>query len=198
MKPRILLLGCVAVGAAISARVLFAAPAHLNRSPGASSREAGAMLAPGGPGRFRFLAQQTSNRCDLSPVALRRMAARLRLQGSCCSSMDFASYRLQVCALRTYRAIRAIPADPYDIPVSLAKRLLAYDTAIRLAPAQARMYRQAMRLSSEKGPCCCHCWRWEAFAGLSKHLIAQQLWGARQVARVIDLIDGCGGRVQLA
>lgn len=119
-----------------------------------------APLRDGSTSKFRFLAGQTSNRCNLQPGALVALPARMRLQGSCCAPMDLAAYQKQVRGLRTYRRTAEIPSDPYDVPVSLAKRLLAYDRAIHLTPGQAWVYRQAMRMSHQKGPCCCRCWRW--------------------------------------
>jgi hypothetical protein len=143
--------------------------------------------------RFAFLARRTTNSCGLEPAVLERMPGRMRLQGSCCFPMNEAAYQSQVRRLRAYATIPQIPADPYDVPVTLAKRLLSYDRAIRLGPGQARTYSRAMRISTLKGPCCCHCWRWEAFRGLSRYLIADRRWGAPQLARVIDLLEGCGG-----
>jgi hypothetical protein len=105
--------------------------------------------------------------------------------------MDLAAYKSQVQGLRAYESISAIPRDPYDVPVSLAKRLLAYDRTIRLSPSQAQTYSRAMRMSREKGPCCCRCWRWYAFRGLSKHLIADLSWRPPSIAAVIDLVEGC-------
>lgn len=152
-----------------------------------------APLRDGSTSKFRFLAGQTSNRCNLQPGALVALPARMRLQGSCCSPMDLAAYQKQVRGLRTYRRTAEIPSDPYDVPVSLAKRLLAYDRAIHLTPGQAWVYRQAMRMSHQKGPCCCRCWRWYAFRGLAKQLIAGRGRRTGQVARIIDLVEGCGG-----
>jgi len=117
----------------------------------------------------------------------------MRLQGSCCFPMNLAAYRSQVRGLRAYASVPQIPADPYDVPVSLAKRMLAYDRTVHLTLAQARVYARAMRMSREKGPCCCRCWRWNAFRGLSEHLIADLQWRSGAVAEVIDLVEGCGG-----
>ena len=117
----------------------------------------------------------------------------MRLQGSCCFPMDLAAYRSQVRGLRADRAIPQIPPDPYDVPVSLAKRLLAYDRGTHLTRAQARTYWQAMRSSRLKGPCCC-CWRWYTFRGLSRYLIAERGWRAPAIAKLVDLLEGCGGR----
>ena len=147
---------------------------------------------------FAFLARQTSNSCGLEPTALATMPDRMRLQGSCCFPMNRAAYRGQVRGLRAYSNISAIPQDPYDVPISLAKRLLDYDQTIRLNPAGARTYARAMRMSSTKGPCCCGCWRWYAFRGLSKYLIADLAWRPAAVAAVIDLVEGCGGPTETA
>ncbi len=38
-----------------------------------------------------------------------------RLQGSCCSAMDFHRYTEQVEGLKKYSHINKIPSDPYDI-----------------------------------------------------------------------------------
>jgi len=162
-------------------------------NPRPAPAQANATAAAGSATRFSFLARQTSNSCGLEPTALERMPDSRHLQGSCCSPMSLSAYRSQVRGLRAYASVPQIPADPYDIQVSLAKRLLAYDRTIRLDPAQSRVYTRAMRMSREKGPCCCHCWRWNAFRGLSKHLIADVGWRPRAVAAVIDLVEGCGG-----
>ena len=49
------------------------------------------------------------------------MADTARIQGSCCGPMDFHKYQEQVEGLKKYADIPQIPADPYDVPVSLAK-----------------------------------------------------------------------------
>lgn len=148
--------------------------------------------------RFAFLARQTSNSCGLEPSALLAMPNAMRLQGSCCFPMNRAAYAGQLQGLRSYSDLRAIPQDPYDVPVALAKRLLAYDQTIRLSPDQVLTYTRAMRMSSTKGPCCCHCWRWYAFRGLSKYLIADLGWHSPAVAAVISLLEGCGGPAEKA
>jgi len=50
-----------------------------------------------------------------------------------------------------------------------------------------------MRMSPEHGPCCCQCWRWNAFRGLSKYLIHERQWPAARLGRLIGALDGCGG-----
>ena len=107
--------------------------------------------------------------------------------------MDFGRYTRQVRSLKRYAAVADIPADPYDIQVTLAKRLIAYDHSITLSQGQEAVYRKATTLADEHGPCCCHCWRWSAFAGQAKELIAKRRYTAVQIAKVWDLEDGCGG-----
>lgn len=191
-----LLTGLVVSGAIVAAALglggrTSAGGSRISSLPRASG--ASASGSDGGSAKFAFLARQTSNSCGLQPNALARMSSRLRLQGSCCFPMNAAAYRSQVRGLRAYRAVSVIPRDPYDVPVSLAKRLLAYDRAIRLSPIEAQTYSKAMRISQLKGPCCCNCWRWYAFRGLSKHLIADLTWRPAAIAALVDLLEGCGG-----
>jgi hypothetical protein len=153
-----------------------------------------AHAAPGTKAAFTYLAAQTSNNCSLQPATVKSYPNNARIQGSCCSPMDWDRYREQVRDLRRYRAIAAIPADPYDVSAVLAKTLFAYRDAIHLTAAQQRVYGRAMAITPEKGPCCCKCWRWHAFAGLSNYLIARKYFSAQEVARVITLVDGCGGK----
>jgi hypothetical protein len=167
-----------------------------HRSTRTAPKLAAASEAPATAGtaaRFAFLSKQTSNSCGLEPAALARMPDRMRLQGSCCFPMAFSRYRSQVSRLVADRRIRQIPRDPHDVRVSQAKRLLSYERTIRLSAGQERTYRRAMRMSSLKGPCCCHCWRWDAFRGLSEYLIADRGWPAARIARLTELLEGCGG-----
>ena len=143
--------------------------------------------------RFAMLARQTSNRCDLQAREIVAMTDDQRLQGACCSHMEREAYRRQVDWLRRYRDVPLIPHDPYDIPASFAKRLLRA-RAIPLSTEQRQTYRRAMSMSREKGPCCCHCWRWEAFRGLSRYLITRRQWSADRLAMLVQALDGCGGR----
>jgi len=121
------------------------------------------------------------------------MSDGARIQGSCCSAMDFASYQEQVEGLKKYADTPQIPADPYDVPVSLAKQLFEYQRTITLTSDQQAIYDQATQMADEKGPCCCKCWRWIAFEGQAKYLISQLHWSAKDIASVWDLEDGCGG-----
>jgi hypothetical protein len=150
-------------------------------------------LVAGSPAAFTYLAAQRSNRCSVQAREILTLPDRQHLRGSCCTAMDPTSYRRQVQALARFRAEPQIPRDPYDIRVRLAKRLLRYQTRIGLTTAQQRTHAQAMRRSPERGPCCCHCWRWETMAGLSKYLIAVRHWRAPALATLIGDLDGCGG-----
>ncbi len=152
-----------------------------------------APAGPGSPERFAVLSRASSNQCGLLSSALSRLARNGRLQGSCCSRMDLHRYREQVAGLRRFAAVPEIPRDPYDVPVTLAKRLITYDERIELSEAQQATYDRAMKLSEEGGPCCCRCWRWTAFGGQAKFLIARRGYGEKQIAEVWGVEDGCGG-----
>ncbi len=108
--------------------------------------------------------------------------------------MDYTTYVQQLAGLKRYNTVAQIPADPYDIPVSLAKQLVAYDASITLGPSEQGVYESAVRLSHEHGPCCCHCWRWTAFEGQARFLIHSRHYDAHQIATIWNLEDGCGGR----
>lgn len=154
----------------------------------------GPVLIAGTPAAFGYLTAQRSNRCGLTPAELETLPPAQHLQGSCCFPMDMSTYEWQVQALHRDAGIRQIPSDPYDVPVSLARRLLRYDHAIHLSARQQTTYDRAMSMSREKGPCCCHCWRWSVFRGMSKYLIARTHYTAVQLALVIDDVEGCGGK----
>jgi len=115
-----------------------------------------------------------------------------RLQGSCCSPMNFHRYNEQVEGLRKYKNIKEIPPDPYDIEAGLAKKMLAhYDD--NLTSDQQKAYDFAMANSDEKGPCCCKCWRWYVYGGLAKYIIQNYGFSGEQITEVWNLSDGCGG-----
>lgn len=142
--------------------------------------------------RFLYLSRQHSNQCGLSAAGLAALPAAARLQGSCCFPMNFGAYVEQRRELRGFAAVSAIPQDPYDVSAALAKRLTAYQQ-IALTSAQQRIYDRAKPLSRTKGPCCCRCWRWTAFGGQAKYLIARRHYNARQIAEVWSAEEGCGG-----
>ena len=185
-------------GAAVLAAALALAAPRLVSSHGLSPAELKqadeARVASGTlKQRFALLSKRHTNKCSLASVDLNKIAVRGRLQGSCCQPMVYSHYAKQIAVLRSYAAISEIPADPYDVPVTLARRLIAYDHSITLNQSQEAVYRKATKLAIEHGPCCCHCWRWSAFEGQAKALIAQRGYTAVQIAKVWDLEDGCGG-----
>jgi hypothetical protein len=143
--------------------------------------------------RFALLERRHSSQCGLRSQALRTLPQTGRLQGSCCRRMDYHRYVKQIEGLKAYAGMADIPRDPYDVSVLLARRLISYRN-IGLTPAQEGVYRRAVQMSHEHGPCCCRCWRWYAFRGQARQLIARHNWGARQVASLWDLEDGCGGK----
>jgi len=142
--------------------------------------------------RFIFLSHQHSNRCGMPASALEAMPPASRLQGACCFPMNYAAYRKQRAELSRYAGVAVVPTDPYDISVSLAERLIGYQT-IKLTPAEQRIYNRAKPLSETKGPCCCPCWRATAFGGQAKYLITRRHYSARQIADVWSFEEGCGG-----
>jgi hypothetical protein len=143
--------------------------------------------------KFKFLRESGNSICSQDFLdSIPTMPDAARLQGSCCGPMALHRYREQVAGLKAYAAIAEIPPDPYDIEAGLAKRLrTAY--AAELRPEQQKAYDQAMALSSEKGPCCCQCWRWHVYGGLGKLLIRDHGFDGAKLAAVWDLSDGCGG-----
>lgn len=120
-----------------------------------------------------------------------------RLQGSCCSPMSVHRYTEQVEGLEKFKFVAdqnidKIPNDPYDIETGLAKELLSYYD-MELTPEEQKAYDYAMQNSSEKGPCCCKCWRWYTYGGLGKYLIRNHGFTGEQLTEVWNLSDGCGG-----
>ena len=115
-----------------------------------------------------------------------------RLQGSCCSPMNWHRYKEQVEGLKKYSNIKEIPSDPYDIDSNLAKKMKSYYDK-QLTKEQQGAYDYAMQNSNEKGPCCCKCWRWYVYGGLAKFLIAEKGFSGEQITEVWNLSDGCGG-----
>ncbi len=142
--------------------------------------------------RFAVLARADSNRCDLGAMEMRRMSDHMRQRGACCFPMDRARYAQQLRDLRPYRRSGLVPSDPYDVSVGLAKRLLRY-RSIELGAGGQAIYRRATKASSLGGPCCCPCWRWQAFKGQAKFLIARRQYSAARVAALWELEEGCGG-----
>ena len=142
--------------------------------------------------RFELLKNAKTNFCA-GPAFIDYKKDEDRLQGSCCSQMDFHRYAEQIEGLKKYSFIGLIPSDPYDVPVSTAKQMLEYQKTIQLSADQQKAYDEAVKMSEEGGPCCCKCWRWYAYEGLAKYLITKYDFSSRQIAEIWDLSDGCGG-----
>lgn len=142
--------------------------------------------------KFNQLSISHTNLCA-GPSFISSKSDNDRLQGSCCSPMDFKAYVSQINGLKKFADIPQIPTDPYDIKVSLARELLGYQQSITLNESQQQTYQEAVQISSEHGPCCCKCWRYDAFEGLAKFLITKHNFTAGEVAQAWDLVDGCGG-----
>ena len=161
---------------------------------GGGNGDGGKMAAVTQDAGFVALSAANTNRCDLAAAEVRSMPDGMRLQGACCTAMDRSSYQGQLRGLRGYarRERGVVPPDPYDVPVPLAKRLLAYRT-ITLDDSQQAVYDRARRKSDVGGPCCCQCWRWQAFDGQARFLITRRHYSASRVAQVWDLEEGCGG-----
>jgi hypothetical protein len=166
-----------------------------------------ALVASGGPAtstetavssedlraRFEHLSAHGNSNCSRQfMMSIPTMPADARLQGSCCSPMEFHRYGEQIEGLKAFADIDVIPVDPYDIPAPLAAKLMQF-YEISLSATQQASYDYAMQHSKEGGPCCCPCWRWVVYGGLAKHLIRDRNFGGEQIARIWDLSDGCGG-----
>jgi hypothetical protein len=143
--------------------------------------------------KFKILNNANSNSCGGTFNYVDSMPGTSRIQGSCCSKMNFHRYSEQIEGLKEYKKYKIIPADPYDVSVSLAKELLDYQKNIILTSEQQEIYDYAVGLSDEGGPCCCKCWHWYAYEGLAKYLIVEDGFTAEQIAEVWDLSDACGG-----
>jgi len=142
--------------------------------------------------RFAALSAADSNRCGLGAADVRGMGDQMRLQGSCCFPMDEAHYDQQLDELRRYRGTRVVPRDPYDVSAELANRLLRYRD-ISLDHGERAAYGRAVELSELGGPCCCPCWRWQAFKGQARFLLARRDWSGAEVAQLWEIEEGCGG-----
>jgi len=168
---------------------------HLVGTPSSGPAPATGAI-PGTPQRFAQLASAHTNACSLQRSTVDAYPDDQRIQGSCCNAMDPTKYRYQVEQLRHYAGIPEIPSDPYDIRAGLAKRLFRLDDTIRLSGVDQRTFDRVMQMTEDKAPCCCHCWRWDAAEGLDRFLITRHHLGAAEVARITDLVNGCGGPME--
>src|SRR3989344_1248856 len=74
--------------------------------------------------KFIELSKNGNSACSvIFKDSIASMSDNSRIQGSCCSPMDLHRYTEQVEGLKKYKDVKEIPPDPYDIDVSLAKRL---------------------------------------------------------------------------
>lgn len=148
--------------------------------------------------KFDYLAKNGNSSCSGAfKDSISSLPDSERLQGSCCSPMLIHRYSEQVEGLEKFKSIpdqniAKIPDDPYDIEAGLAKELMTYYD-MELTPEEQQAYDYAMQSSSEKGPCCCKCWRWFVYGGLGKYLIRDYGFTGEQVTEVWNLSDGCGG-----
>ncbi len=148
--------------------------------------------------KFKDLSQSGNSSCSGQfKDSIANMLDSARLKGSCCSPMSIHRYTEQVEGLKKFKSISGqniseISDDPYDIEAGLAKRLISYYD-MKLTPVEQQAYDYAMLNSSEKGPCCCQCWRWYVYGGLGKYLIKNHGFTREQVTEVWNLSDGCGG-----
>lgn len=171
---------------------LFFGNAYLNSKTGNSSNsQAG---TPAQQTKFAYLSTHGNSSCSGDFLtSIPTMSDSQRLQGSCCSPMVLSKYVEQVNNLKKYSAISVIPADPYDIPAKLAKQLLSYDNTITPTASEQKILDAAVAASPEKGYCCCKCWRWYVYEGLSKYLVHAKHFSAKQITDVLANSDGCGG-----
>ncbi|MBI3443001.1 MAG: hypothetical protein HY007_04500 [Candidatus Sungbacteria bacterium] len=148
--------------------------------------------------KFDYLSKNGNSSCSASfRGSISSMQDDERLRGSCCSPMSVHRYGEQVEGLVKFKSVAGqnkdrIPDDPYDIEAGLAKELMSYYD-LELTPDEQKAYDYAMQNSSEKGPCCCKCWRWYVYGGLGKYLIKNHGFTGEQVTQVWNLSDGCGG-----
>ncbi len=182
----------VAVAALLIGGVFF-----LSRPP-ERSEQSGQFANTALAAKFADLSQSGNSSCSATfKESILAMSSDARLKGSCCSPMSIHRYGEQVEGLKKFKSVSAqnipeIPDDPYDIEAGLAKRLISYYD-IALTPDEQAAYDYAMLNSSEKGPCCCKCWRWYVYGGLAKFLIQNHGFTGEQITEVWNLSDGCGG-----
>ncbi|MGH7880986.1 MAG: hypothetical protein ACREQD_16045, partial [Candidatus Binataceae bacterium] len=93
--------------------------------------------------RFDYLSTSGNSACSAAFTdSIAMMPVTTRLQGSCCSPMDRHRYVGQVQGLEKYSSIPEIPPNPYDIPVSLARKAMSYYDLV-LSPDEMRVYQYA-------------------------------------------------------
>jgi hypothetical protein len=145
--------------------------------------------------RFEFLSQNGNVECSAKfEASIASMPPDAKLQGSCCAPMDEARYLQQIKGIRKYADIPEIPSDPYDIPASMAQKLMPYYN-LSLNRTEQAAYDYAMAHSDMQGPCCCQCWRWRMYGGLGKSLIREHQFSGQQLVDLWNIASGCGGPI---
>lgn len=144
--------------------------------------------------KFNYLSTHGNSNCsDKFYQSISSMSDSQMIQGSCCSKMDLSKYEKQVAGLKKYASISQIPPDPYNVPASLAKQALVYNQTITLTVDEQKILDEGVANSPEKGYCCCKCWRWHVYEGISEYLVRNQHFTAQQITDVLTNSDGCGG-----
>lgn len=191
--PSLLLLGIVAGSSLLRGKAGKAAQ-HSTPQAAVVARAPATAGSSGLQTTFEFLSTHGNSNCSSQFLAsIPSMPDAEMLQGSCCSPMAWSRYQRQVADLKQYKTIPEIPSDPYDIPAKLAKELLTFDTTITPTAAEQSVLNDALSKTTEKGYCCCKCWRWNTYEGLSKDLVRTYHFSAGQVAEVLNDSNGCGG-----
>ncbi len=189
-----LMLGALAVLAA--ALVVGLAPPARSAPMTMPMGKSHSMTGMGMRERFDYLSHQSTNSCMLQVSGFASMSPTARLQGACCGPMAYADYAKQIPALasfnREHHTANVVPSDPYNMSVAFVRHLLAFNDTILLTNAQMKVYDAAWQYAGDKAPCCCHCYRWTAFEGQAKFLIARRRYTARQIGKIWTLEDGCG------
>ena len=145
--------------------------------------------------QFKYLSTHGTSSCSGSFLSsIPTMPDDNMLQGSCCSPMDFDTYVKQTTFLKKYKDISQIPSDPYNISAKLAKELLNYDKTMTMTDSEQQILNSALANTKEKGYCCCRCWRWYVYEGLSKYLVRNQHFTSQQITDLLNNSDGCGGK----
>ncbi len=176
----------------------FSSRQVLDFSGNSSKETSGGIVNETLAARFGYLSKNGNSSCSGGfKDSIANMPDDARLQGSCCSPMSLHRYSEQVEGLEKFKSVPSqniskIPDDPYDIKAGLAKELMSYYD-IELTADEQKAYDYAMQNSSEKGPCCCKCWRWYVYGGLGKYLIKNNGFTGQQVTELWNLSDGCGG-----
>lgn len=188
----------VAIATLVGGYFYLSAGSLFDFSNDSSGEHSSVLVSEALAAQFEYLSQNGNSSCSGGfKDSIAEMPDDSRLQGSCCSPMSLHRYSEQVEGLKEFKLvvgqnIDKIPDDPYNIEAKLAKELMShYD--MELTSEEQRAYDYAMQNSSEKGPCCCKCWRWYVYGGLGKYLIKNYDFTGEQLTQLWNLSDGCGG-----